>query len=118
MLSASRRAEAVSTGAKCVINGARFEMNHFTLTIHTRTGHFGETSAAERAGIAQLLHQAAQEIGSGRAPSPLKDGGGHVVGHYEFGPGMICGPGPGFDETHWKVPSVLNGGAIAPAAAS
>jgi hypothetical protein len=55
-------------------------MSHFTLTIHTRTGHFGETVAAERDGIASILHQAAQQIGSGAAATPLKDTGGHIVG--------------------------------------
>jgi hypothetical protein len=84
----------------------------FTLTIHTRTGHFGETPAAERHGVARLLQQAIQEIMSGGAPSPLKDSGGHVVGHYEFGPGMISGPGEGFDRTNRNVPPVLQGGQV------
>jgi len=89
-------------------------MPHFSLTIHIRTGHFGETDAAERAGVARLLHLAAQEIGSGAAPTPLKDGGGHVIGSYEFGPGMICGPGKGFDETYRSVPSLYLGGSVPP----
>jgi hypothetical protein len=38
-------------------------MTHFTLTIDVRTGHFGETAAAERNGIAAILHTAAQQIG-------------------------------------------------------
>jgi hypothetical protein len=44
-----------------------------------------DTNAAERHGIARLLHLAAQEIQSGASPTPLKDTGGHVVGHYAFG---------------------------------
>lgn len=84
----------------------------FTLTIDVRTGHFGETATSERHGVARLLHQAAQEIMSGGAPSPLKDSGGHVIGHYEFGPGMINGPGEGFDRANRNVPSVLHGGEI------
>jgi hypothetical protein len=92
-------------------------MPHFTLTIHTRTGHFGETGATERAGVVDILRQAAQQIGAATSPTPLKDSGGHEIGRYEFGPGMICGPGAGFDETHRNVPSVLHGGKInAPAA--
>jgi hypothetical protein len=87
-------------------------MPHFILRIDTRTGHFGETEAAERTGIADILRQAAQQIGSASKPAPLKDSGGHEVGLYEFGPGMICGPGKGFDETHRNVPSVLHGGKI------
>jgi hypothetical protein len=87
-------------------------MPHFTLTIHTRTGHFGETATAERAGIADILRKAAQQIGSASPVAPLKDTGGHEVGSYEFGPGMICGPGAGFDETHRNVRSVMHGGRI------
>jgi hypothetical protein len=88
-------------------------MSHFILRIHTRTGHFGETAAAERDGIVSILRQAAQQIGSGAAATPLKDTGGHIVGEYEFGPGLINGPGAGFDQTHRNVPSVLAGGSVA-----
>jgi hypothetical protein len=84
----------------------------FTLVINARTQHFGETATAERHGVARLLNQAAQEIMSGGAPSPLKDSGGHVIGHYEFGPAAINGPGEGFDRTNHNVPSVLHGGKI------
>lgn len=84
----------------------------FTLVINARTQHFGETATAERHGIARLLNQAAQEIMSGGAPSPLKDSGGHVIGSYSFGAGMICGPGEGFDRTNHNVPSILHGGEI------
>lgn len=87
---------------------------HFVLEIDTRTPHFGETAAAERAGIVALLRAAAQEIGSGAAPTPLRDGGGHVVGRYTFGEGMINGPGEGFDKTHRSLPPVLLGGSLAP----
>jgi hypothetical protein len=87
-------------------------MSHFVLTIHTRTGHFGETAAQERGGIARLLHLATQEIQSGAAPTPLKDAGGHIVGHYEWGPGMINGPGAGFDHLNRNVPSIQQGGKI------
>jgi hypothetical protein len=86
--------------------------HHFVLRIHVRTGHFGETANAERHGIAALLHQAAQQIGSGAPATPLKDGGGHVIGDYEFGPGMLNGPGAGFDQTHYRVPPVNWGGKI------
>lgn len=89
-------------------------MSHFVLTIHTRTGHFGETASAERNGIASLLHTAAQQIGSGAAPTPIKDSGGHVIGHYEFGPGMISGPGPGFEQTNRNVPPERLGGKTRP----
>ena len=78
--------------------------HHFTLRIHVRTGHFGSTEHAERCGIAYLLQQAAQKIQSSApdsAPSAhLVDSGGHVIGDYSFGVGMLCGPGPGFDQTH------------------
>jgi hypothetical protein len=87
-------------------------MPHFVLTVDIRTGYFGETAATERQAIAALLHQAAQQIGSSKPPSALKDSGGHEIGRYEFGPGMICGPGEGFDETYRNVPSVLRGGQI------
>jgi hypothetical protein len=85
---------------------------HFVLRIHVRTPHFGETEAGERAGIARLLHQAAQEIQSGAPATHLRDSGGHVVGDYEFGPGMLAGPGPGFDKTHRSVPPASMGGKI------
>jgi hypothetical protein len=87
--------------------------DHFVLRIHVRTGHFGESSMAERHGIAAILRQAAQEIGSGAPATPLKDTGGHVIGEYEFGPGMINGPGAGFDQTHRSVPPVNRGGRVA-----
>jgi hypothetical protein len=85
----------------------------FTLTIHTRTGFFGETSDAERQGVAKLLLAAAQQIGSSAPYAPLKDTGGHVIGGYKFGPAMINGPGAGFDDTHWNVRPVILGGRIA-----
>lgn len=76
----------------------------FVLKIHTRTGHFGETSASERCGIADILRRAASEIMSGAPATPLRDLGNHVVGEYEFGAGMISGPGEGFDRRHCNVP--------------
>ncbi|MEK9281186.1 hypothetical protein MTR72_16450 [Bradyrhizobium sp. ISRA442] len=84
----------------------------FTLRIHTRTGHFGETSMAERLGVASLLRSAASEIASGAPATPIKDGGGHIVAEYEFGPAMINGPGEGFDDTHRNIPPVGMGGAL------
>jgi hypothetical protein len=87
-------------------------MTHFVFTIHTRTGHFGESAAAERQAIVGLLRQAAQQIGSASPASPLKDSGGHEIGSYEFGSGMINGPGEGFDQTYRNLPSVLHGGRI------
>src|ERR1700736_3892517 len=87
-------------------------MTQFVLTIHTRTGHFRETANAEREGIAELLRQAANQIGSSAAATPLIDSVGHEIGRYEFGPGMINGPGAGFDQTYRNLPSVLHGGKI------
>jgi hypothetical protein len=85
--------------------------NHFTLTIHTRTGHFGSTASSERAGIAYFLHQAAQQIASGAPATPLLDRG-HVIGDYKFGSGMINGPGPDFDRTNIDVKPASEGGKI------
>ncbi|MHC2536008.1 hypothetical protein [Bradyrhizobium diazoefficiens] len=76
---------------------------HFHLLIHTRTGHFGETSMSERQAVADLLRRAAQEIASGAPAAPLKCSGGHVVGDYEFGPGMVNGDGK-IDRTHMQTP--------------
>jgi hypothetical protein len=86
-------------------------MSHFTLTIHTRTQPFGDTAHAERAAIAHYLQQAAQQIQSGAPPTPLIDRG-HVIGHYEFGPGMINGPGLGHDRLNIHVKPASEGGRV------
>ena len=83
----------------------------FTLTIHTRTGIFGDTSQQERHAVARQLQLAAQQIQSGAAPTPLIDQG-HVIGHYEFAPEMINGPGPHYDRTNIHVKPANEGGRI------
>lgn len=92
----------------------------FTLTIHTRSGSFGDTAASERHAVARLLTLAAHEIQSGAAPTPLTDQG-HVIGEYEFAPEMINGPGPGYDRSNVHVKPANEGGKVrrpvAPAAA-
>jgi hypothetical protein len=35
-----------------------------------------------------------------------------VIGRYEFGEGMIHGPGEGFDRTHMNVPPTILGGVL------
>lgn len=60
-------------------------MDVFTLTItKRRPTQFGETKEAERAIIVQALHDAAQIVGSHRAPEPLRYDGVEI-GSYEFG---------------------------------
>jgi len=58
----------------------------FTLTIRKPAGArpFGETKEAERAIIVKALRDAAQIIGSHRAPEPLRYDGAEI-GSYEFG---------------------------------
>jgi hypothetical protein len=66
-------------------------MDVFTLKItKRRPTQFGETKGAERAIIVQALHDAAQIIGSHRAPEPLRYDG-KVIGEYEFGPDSLNG---------------------------
>ena len=62
----------------------------FTLTIFKPAGSrpFGETKEAERAIICAALHDAAQIIGSHRAPEPLRYDG-KEIGEYEFGPASL-----------------------------
>jgi hypothetical protein len=83
----------------------------FTSRIFRRTGSFGETSGSENAKVARLLRAAAQAIESGVPlgrddQGELKCRSGHVVADFEFGPGMIRGPGVGFDRTEMQIPSV------------
>ena len=85
--------------------------DHFTLTIHTRTGHFGSTAASERAGIAYMLQEAARQIGSGAPATPLMDRG-HEIGRYEFGSGMINGAGSSWDQTNLHALPANQGGQI------
>jgi hypothetical protein len=84
----------------------------FTLTIDKRTGSFGESAHSESDEVARLLRAAAHAIGSGvpidkPEQRELKCRSGIVVAHFEFGPGMIRGPGPGFDAKHFRTPSAL-----------
>jgi hypothetical protein len=67
----------------------------FALTIHTRTAPFGETRAQENNAVVQILQAAAQRIGSGLQPIPLKDNSGNHVAHYEYGAGMLNHPDSG-----------------------
>jgi hypothetical protein len=61
----------------------------FTLTINTNAG-FGETNHPhiERQVLNDLLHQVAQDVGSGRPSRPIIDRNGNNVGSYTYGTGM------------------------------
>ncbi len=83
-------------------------MAYFTLTIHKRTSNFGGTVAGERNMVASLLRLAAQQIGSGIAPTPLRCGDGHEVAEYSFGPGMLLGNGE-IDPANMTLPSAQAG---------
>jgi hypothetical protein len=64
-------------------------MEVFTLKItKCRPTQFGETKEAERAIIVQALHDAAQIVGSHRAPEPLRYDG-TPIGEYQFGPASL-----------------------------
>jgi hypothetical protein len=84
----------------------------FTLEIHTRTAQFGEDENCERLAVAYALQQAAREIASGGSSRTLMDTGGHIIGHFEYGQGMINGPGYGFDQTNLRVKSAGEGGRV------
>lgn len=60
----------------------------FTLTINTRAT-FGEAAVSENAEIVYMLHQVAQDVGSGRPSRHIFDRAGNDVGSYSFGSGMI-----------------------------
>jgi hypothetical protein len=84
----------------------------FTFRIFKRTGSFGETAAQESDEVGRLLRAAEHLIRSGvplDRPEHLqvKCRSGHVVAEFEFGPGMVRGPGPGFDGTHYRLPSAM-----------
>ena len=68
-------------------------MEVFKLAIRKAAGSrpFGETKEAERAIIVKALHDAAQIIGSHRAPEPLRYDG-KEIGEYEFGPDSLNRP--------------------------
>jgi hypothetical protein len=84
----------------------------FKLEIHTRTAQFGSDANCERLAVAYLLRQAVQEIMSGGSNRKLTDTGGHVVGSFEYGPDMINGPGPGFDQTNLRIKPAGEGGKV------
>lgn len=84
----------------------------FSFVVHTRTGSFGEAAHQESDEIARLLTAAAQAVKSGAAldrpeQRQLKCRSGHVVAEFSFGEGMIRGPGAGFDQTNYRVPSAM-----------
>ena len=56
----------------------------FTLTINTRAT-FGENAVSENAELVYMLHQVAQDVGSGRASRHIIDRAGNDVGSYSFG---------------------------------
>lgn len=61
----------------------------FRLTIHTRSGAFGETAASEAHEVKSLLSRAAHVIASGvpidkPEQRELKCSAGQVVGYFEF----------------------------------
>jgi hypothetical protein len=65
----------------------------FSLTIHTRTIGFGEDRRQENHAVAKILLDAAHRIQTGHGPIPLKDNAQIDVAEYEFGEGMLNGPG-------------------------
>lgn len=82
----------------------------FTFRITRRTGSFGETAASESAEVARLMRAAAHAIESGvpigrEDQRQVKCRNGHVVAAFELGPGMIRGPGIGFDRRDMQIPS-------------
>ncbi|MET4240720.1 hypothetical protein [Bradyrhizobium sp. RT10b] len=84
----------------------------FTFVIRKRTGSFGEVAHQESDEVARLLTAAAQAIRSGTAidnpeQRQLKCRSGHVVAEFHFGEGMIRGPGAGFDQTDYRMPSAF-----------
>ena len=85
----------------------------FHLTLSRRTGSFGETAASEAHEIKNLLQRAAHVSASGvpidkPEQRELKCSGGHVVGYFEFSEDAVKGPGPGFDRTHYRMPSAMD----------
>jgi hypothetical protein len=84
----------------------------FKLTIHTRTAQFGSDANCERIAVAYLLRQAVQEIMGGGSNRTLTDTGGHEVGQFEYGPEMINGPGPNFDQTNLRIKPAGEGGRV------
>jgi hypothetical protein len=84
----------------------------FVFRIFKRTGSFGETAAQESDEVGRLLRAAEQMIRSGvpldqPEQRQVKCRSGHTVAQFEFGPGMVRGPGPGFDGTHYRLPSAM-----------
>lgn len=82
----------------------------FHLTLTCRTGSFGESAASEANEVKNILHRAAQVIGSSvpidwPEQRQLKCSAGPVVGYFEFSEAAIKGPGVGFDRTHFSRPS-------------
>ncbi len=64
----------------------------FTLRIHTRSKHFGETAAQEQHAIIEVLRNVIARIGSGHAPIPINDGARNEVATYEFSTEMLSHP--------------------------
>lgn len=65
-----------------VSNGA------FTLTINTNAS-FGEHSIQENAALADLLHQVAVAVASGKPSAAILDRNRNNVGSYSYGTGMV-----------------------------
>jgi hypothetical protein len=86
----------------------------FKLEIHARTAQFGSDANCERLAVGYLLRQAVQEIMSGGSNRKLTDTGGHCVGSFEYGVGMINGPGSGFDQTNLRIKPAGEGGRVLP----
>lgn len=66
----------------------------FTLTIHTRTGSFGEAAHQESDEVGRILRAADHVIRSGSPidkpeQRQLKCRNGEVVGEFSFGEGML-----------------------------
>ena len=84
----------------------------FTFRIFKRTGSFGESGHSESDEVARLLTAAAHAIKSGvpldqPEQRQVKCRSGHAVAEFTFGPGMIRGPGPGFDRRDMQIPSAM-----------